>query len=380
VSKIEVRDITTSTSYIEKYEFYDQKLSAPSMLKLSLSLFFFSCVLLLMCGCGSPTTPSRESEVDIEVSPGTFIKIKRIDRTKDDRKPGWRGLAGSFVNAVLKGGEEYAQLEIPLGDIMVSWEGCGVPISLMKYEGLLYMITFDSETDRNSPQFKYYILNGKTFAEIEAKKYPKSIAIQNFFYKNDSPNQLDATLELIPTSYAFSGTLTATIWKQLISGKKFYEMDDLHLDAEDLLEFTKKYHPVRLTRIIPNRSPYPPRIDESWINSIKVGMTVEEIQSRLGKGTGGKYQGGNLMYITTTGGLFDIWFFDPKTSSGTNLNNVKAILKKIGNRDWYFLAPDELMWKNVSELYPNLKSDGNVETQLVKDLEEIRQKSQMPPQ
>lgn len=78
------------------------------------------------------------------------------------------------------------QMTILYSNTVVKWEGyveLNRPQTLMEFDGKLYLLALEAKRDRPRSEWLYrcYRQEGKTFKEIPAKDFPRSIAILNIW-------------------------------------------------------------------------------------------------------------------------------------------------------------------------------------------------------
>jgi hypothetical protein len=201
-----------------------------------------------------PRAGAQASEA--EVSPGLFVRYREFSIV-------WELQDGSFsaVHTQPSEKEKFYQkyttyLEIPWQRRPVYWVGVGDRLALRAWEGRLYLIVFDRETDFERIRFRYYRQKDDLLTEIAANEFPKAIASQNLWLRTDNGTRADGTKvneveiakQMDPEQYDFRESLTAKIWLQCETGKEYYEMPH-DIDRSFLQDFRKKYGVVRLTTI-----------------------------------------------------------------------------------------------------------------------------------
>jgi hypothetical protein len=213
------------------------------------------CLVLFM-GCETTALHEllkKEQQEEVEVAPGKWLTVQRTDWCYDDADP-------SPIKASNAG--ERTRLVMTWNAETVTWEGVAIPISLREWEGKLYLIGFDRETDRDKPMFRYYRQTGRSFEEIAPADFPKRIATQNMWLKADSYSigmdgkrhyDLEMARQLDPTDVYFNDSLTAQIWAHLSTGKDYHEQDP-QVDEETLTRYKEAYKPIPLPTIIKTAS------------------------------------------------------------------------------------------------------------------------------
>jgi len=212
--------------------------------------------LIIAAGCKDSSKGSRPSrEEEIEVSPGKFITIERMDKGVDDQKKydSVSNFVRSFWEAVTEP-REWTWIRIQRNGSIIEWKGVDIPVTIREYNGKLYMIGYDRETDRKKDRFKYYEQMSNTFKEILPAKFPKPIATQNMWLEGKD-DEVQLARDLDPRNIYFESTTTAEIWYQLITGKEYYEFVGKPLDNAILIEFSEKYKPIKLTTIVRKINP-----------------------------------------------------------------------------------------------------------------------------
>ena len=221
------------------------------------------CVCILACvgvcwaqGVNTLVVKEYDAEREAEVLPGQFLKYQEHGRI-------WKLKHGDFgsVHTMNTEPQAYYQrntlyLSIPWNGTDVFWVGVGLPIAIRVHESLLYMITFDRETDINAVRFRFYKQTHSTFREIEDKMYPPAIATQNLRLKTENGfrdgkavNEVESVLQLDPDDVTFRESLTAKVWWQLATGEEYYQAPSL-IDSDFLRTFLAKHGVVRLKKII----------------------------------------------------------------------------------------------------------------------------------
>ena len=194
-----------------------------------------------LAGCAREAAPREE---EVEISPGKFITISRVDRSHDDN----RGL----------GGEVYSALSIPWNGTNVLFKSSDIPVSLRELDGKLYLIGFDRETNFQKCRLTYFQQDGSTFKKIEPSEYPKQIATHNMWFgvrygtgmTGNVIDRVELAISLDPTNVYFLRSLTAQIWCQLETGQEYYETEATLIDKTMLLDYIEKHNPIKLTTII----------------------------------------------------------------------------------------------------------------------------------
>ena len=196
-----------------------------------------------LAGCAREVPPRGE---EVEISPGKFITISRVDRSHDDN--------GSL------GGEVYSALFIPWHGTSVLFKSSDIPVSLREHDNTLYLIGFDRETDFQKCRFTYQKLNGTIFKKIAPSEYPKEIATQNMWFSSrhskgtdgEPIDNVELTRELNVSSGYFFHTLTAKLWVHLETGKQYWEQGDIDMNTTRSIwnDYIRKHKPVALPTII----------------------------------------------------------------------------------------------------------------------------------
>ena len=109
---------------------------------------------------------------EAEVTPGVFVAYYQFDIA-------WELEDGSFeaVHTQRPERRQFFQmnttyLATPWQRVAVKWVGVGVPITLRAWQGRLYLIVFDRESDFSHIRFRYYEQNKCLFTEI-ARQVPQ---------------------------------------------------------------------------------------------------------------------------------------------------------------------------------------------------------------
>ena len=141
-------------------------------------------------------------------------------------------------------------LAISWKGVDVFWGGVGVPVTLRAYDGTLYLIVFDRDSDSSKIRFRYFRQDSNIFREISPADFPKEIATQNLWIDDD--DELKAALQLDVDTTSFRMSLTAHVWYQLETGKEYFEIPGAPvIDAGWLRDYLKKHQVQKLTKIVP---------------------------------------------------------------------------------------------------------------------------------
>jgi hypothetical protein len=216
--------------------------------------------LIIFLGCEKNSKGNRPiREEEIEISPGKFITIERMDKGVDEGKnyDSIGNIIRSFWEAITEPGE-WTWIRIPWNGFVIEWMGADIPVTVREYDRKLYMIGFDRETNREKFKFRYYEQIGNSFKEILPSTFPKPIATQNMWFigrysigaEGNKIDEVQLARDLDPRNIYFENTTTAEIWYQLMTGKEYYEFERKSLDNAVLIEFADKYKPIKLTTIV----------------------------------------------------------------------------------------------------------------------------------
>lgn len=186
----------------------------------------------------------------VEVTSGNFIEYHRHLILWDLKHQSWAAVHALPVQEAKFYQRNTTYLSIPWNGQELFWIGVGVPISLRSYEGNLYMITFDRESDFHKIRFRYYKQEHNVLSEISCKDYPKSIATQNLWLDKRG---LELVRELNPENSWFRDSLTANIWYQLEKEKEYYQQKGITISAEFLKEYIKKNKVQKLETLVKDK-------------------------------------------------------------------------------------------------------------------------------
>lgn len=193
---------------------------------------------------------------EAEVAPGIFVKYQEFLIHWQFEDECFATVHGQPSEREKFYQKDTAYLCIPWQRKPILWVGLGVPITLRVWKDCLYLIAFDRETDFGHIRFRYYRQNDKTFMEIPADQFPKSIATQNLWLKKDNGtrndgstvNEIEIAKEMNPADHDFQDSLTAKLWYQCETGKEYYEMPS-PIDEGLLKTYREKYDVVKLKEI-----------------------------------------------------------------------------------------------------------------------------------
>jgi hypothetical protein len=198
-------------------------------------------LMVFLFGCAQAPQPAGES---VEVSPGKFIVISRVDRSHDDNA----GLSGSA----------WTGLSIPWEGTNITWRSHEIPVCLRAHDGKLYMIGFDRDTDFSKPRFKYFAQKGGILKEVPPSEYPKQIASQNMWFGDrylvdlvgNTIDEVQLARDLDPENGHFRRSLTAQIWYHLETGKDYFETEGKRLEKLVLAAYVAAHNPIALPTIV----------------------------------------------------------------------------------------------------------------------------------
>jgi len=204
---------------------------------------------LFCTGCEDGRLERHESKVEVEIAPDKWLTVEKTD---------WYYPDDVIIADRPLPEKERTRLRMTWGGQNVTWESVAIPITLREWEGKLYIIGYDRETDPDKPRFRYYRQKGNSFEEIKPHEFPKRIATQNMWIvhakmPDDDPEKymdLHLTRKLDPDKPYFDSTMTGHIWAQLATGKD----DTLQYagveDVDILKDFKEKYDPIPLPTIV----------------------------------------------------------------------------------------------------------------------------------
>jgi hypothetical protein len=202
-----------------------------------------------------PDIKELRKKQEVEVAPGKWLSINKVDRVLNEELPSVERLSNRRAVERIRT-EESTELTIPWKSTTVRWKSSDIPVSLREFEGSLYLIAFDRSQDE--ARLRYYAEKENTFEEIEPADYPKRIATQNLWFQNTRRgagdrriDPVDLAVKLDPDDIYFAGTLTATIWCELSTGKPYETAEGLASEARSKIvrEYSEKYSPIKLTQI-----------------------------------------------------------------------------------------------------------------------------------
>jgi hypothetical protein len=139
--------------------------------------------------------------------------------------------------------------------------GLNRPRSLMEHEGKLYVLALDATArSRKDWRWRAFRQEGNSFKEIDAKDFPRSIAILNIWRPNDpqryatgNEGQLDYLamgLKLNPEDKYFANSDQARLWFMLEVENSIWAAYGGKYSSTDhtlVRQYIAKYKPVRLT-------------------------------------------------------------------------------------------------------------------------------------
>lgn len=236
------------------------------------NLMFFVFSMIILSSCSPQKKESVENKLakfrgneEIEIAPDKFITIGTSWKSVDEKPKGIGNLILRLLDDALNGGE-WSHIGIPWNNKLVEWKGEPIPITLREYEGKLFLIAFD-RSNMDKLRLRFYEEDGVTFKEINADVFPKRIATQNLRLErnpyeggeNCIIDNVQMAIDIDPHQRYFRGTLTASIWICLMTKKELYDIKNIWgKEADELLrEYSQKFKPIKLTRIVKKRWPLP---------------------------------------------------------------------------------------------------------------------------
>lgn len=170
--------------------------------------------------------------------------------------------------AAAKFSELYSRdLVLKYGDKIVHYEGhveANPPECLMEYEGKLYLLAFQAIPNRPRKEWRWLCFqqDGDRFKEIQAKDFPRRVAILNIWRPGDpsryatgmkAEDKIDFLVqsrELDPENKYFVNSDQARLW-YMLEIENNLEKAEREFYGEQaktfLQEYIAKYNPVRLT-------------------------------------------------------------------------------------------------------------------------------------
>lgn len=190
------------------------------------AIFVFTC-----SGCSAQDYLPSAKNVEVEISPGKFIAVKKWDWTVDD-----------LAN---KSGKEKTRLDIQYQGKSLQWEGPEIPVILRESKSSLVLVGYDRENVRGGggTRFSYFHELEGTFVAIDRDEFPKELATQNMWIYD--PRQLKPIRNLDTSDPLFANSINALIWEELMTGK----VASKSVDQEILDTFKRKYKPIKLMHI-----------------------------------------------------------------------------------------------------------------------------------
>jgi hypothetical protein len=192
-------------------------------------------MMVFCCGCRA----RQGDEILVEVEPGKFIKVEKLDRSDSTRL------------VIKTNGEE------------IVWDGKEIPFLLRRFENRYYIVGYDqaaglefaikwgntagSETEPYPKVIRYFMQDGNRFITIRKENFPPKIAYQNMWI---SEFRLPAIRDRDISSYDFIGSPIAFVWADLLD--EYPKRTQHEITVELLQRFIDKYQPYRLTFSPPN--------------------------------------------------------------------------------------------------------------------------------
>jgi tetratricopeptide (TPR) repeat protein len=169
----------------------------------------------------------------IQLWDGQYLKIKQHTSDIEDSP-----LASS-------NSDPWQETTFTVGGKQYRWEGKYIPIAVQPDEKAVYIAVYDRETkDYDRPtRFRLYRSNSPTdWTEIAPKEFPKHLAIQNTWLREDdgilsdgtTSDQYDLVAKMDPSAPWFRRSLTAKLWGYLEDPK-------FNIEREPSEEFVKKF-------------------------------------------------------------------------------------------------------------------------------------------
>ena len=225
--------IVTTWALLRLREFAELGSVALPMSIRSLLMF---CLLLVSSCSADPSVGCFY----VEVSPGKMVPVKFDSKFRTHMKIRYEGKTVVF--------------ELP-------W-GLNSAQSLMEFEGKLYVLSLDAtSSDRSEWRYRCFRQDGEKFSEIDAKEFPRSIAIFNIWRPGDRSRYSTGiggiTIDAIkinqmldPEDPYFVNSYQARLWHMLEVTNSLHraERDFGGDDGKKFLhEYIAKYKPVHLT-------------------------------------------------------------------------------------------------------------------------------------
>jgi hypothetical protein len=209
--------------------------------------FLLMLVVLLNTGCAAEESAGW---FELEVAPGKFIPV---EFHRSFRKTGM----------TIRYNEEKMVFNSP--------PECNLPRTLMEFEGKLYLLALDADPEGGRDDWRYrcFRQEGKEFKEIEAKDFPRSIAIFNIWLPGDRSrystgiggvriDDVEIGKALDPENGYFVNSYQGRLW-YMLEKRNSLGWAEREFGGEEgkkfLKEYIEKYKPVHLTSMEMKRIP-----------------------------------------------------------------------------------------------------------------------------
>lgn len=175
---------------------------------------------------------TRTRTLSVELKPDHFIEFKKHEVNWDLRYGSFMAVhilpikEGTFFQ------KDTTYISVPWENRELLWVGLGDPISIREYNGLLYMIIWDRESNFHKIRYRYFKQVHDIFAEISWNEYPRNIAVCNL-ESND--------FKCLNDMSKLKKSATARIWYNLEHGIEYYEQPE-EIGTEFLEAYIHKYN------------------------------------------------------------------------------------------------------------------------------------------
>lgn len=209
--------------------------------------FLLMLVVLLNTGCAAEESAGW---FELEVAPAKFIPVKFHHAMRTDMTVRVDG--------------ENIPLKVP--------RECNTPETLMEHEGKLYCLALEAnrKLGRDDWRYRCFRLEGKEFKEIEAKEFPRSIAIFNIWRPGEELKRYSTGIggvriddveigkALDPENGYFVNSYQGRLW-YMLEKRNSLGWAEREFGGEEgkkfLKEYIEKYKPVHLTSMEMKRIP-----------------------------------------------------------------------------------------------------------------------------
>ena len=146
------------------------------------------------------------------------------------------------------GGDPWGSLTFAWKESDRTWEGPYIPICLQLDEQGPHLIVFDRETDFDHITFRYFALEGEGWLERPFHSFPKNLALQNLWlkenagYRNGVQISDYRTVSLLdPKDVDFQDSLTARLWCCLVKNEQYWQNSTDWIDAALLADYKARH-------------------------------------------------------------------------------------------------------------------------------------------